>query len=116
MKNSRSVYSTEVGKLCPDCGKAVQDCVCAQGVLNSEGDGVIRISRQTKGRKGKGVTLITGYQGTEAELKILGKQLKQLCGTGGTVKNGIIEIQGDVRHKIAESLKASGHQVKLAGG
>lgn len=116
MKNSRPVYSTESGKLCPGCGQPTDDCTCSGGMLNIEGDGIIRISRETKGRKGKGVTLVNGYQGTEEELKAMGKRLKQVCGTGGTVKNGVIEIQGDVRHKIQQELEKAGHKVKLAGG
>ena len=116
MKNSRPVYSTETGKLCPKCGYSVNACQCAKGALNLESDGIIRLSRETKGRKGKGVTLIKGIQGDEAELKALGKRLKQICGTGGTVKNGTIEIQGDVREKIKAELENKGHKVKLAGG
>ncbi len=119
MKNSRPVYSTETGRLCPVCGKAGNACQCKHGKqakVNAQGDGIIRVSRETKGRKGKGVTLISGFQGSEDELKTLGKRLKQLCGTGGTVKNGVIEIQGDVRTRIVEVLKEEGQQVKLAGG
>ncbi len=119
MKNSRPVYSTESGRLCPGCARAESACQCKQGKqakVNAQADGIIRVSRETKGRKGKGVTLITGFQGSEDELKALGKRLKQLCGTGGTVKNGVIEIQGDVRNKIVEVLKQEGRQVKLAGG
>ena len=91
-------------------------CQCKKGKLNSEADGIVRLSRETKGRKGKGVTLVKGLQGTEADLKALGKRLKQICGTGGTVKNGVIEIQGDVREKIKTELENAGHKVKLAGG
>ena len=118
MKNSRPVYSTESGKLCSGCGRAEIACQCKknkQARVNVQGDGIIRVSRETKGRKGKGVTLISGFQGSEDELKTLGKKLKQLFGTGGTVKNGVIEIQGDVRNKIVEVLKEEGQQVKLAG-
>lgn len=80
------------------------------------GDGIIRLSRETKGRKGKGVTLVSGVQGTEDEVKALAKRLKQVCGTGGTVKDGVIEIQGDMRHKIRQELEKAGLRVKLAGG
>jgi translation initiation factor 1 len=116
MKNSRPVYSTKTGTLCPGCGQPVPSCICKQRKLNEDGDGIIRLWRETKGRKGKGVTLVTGCQGTEEELKQLGKRLKQLCGTGGTVKNGVIEIQGDVRQKIQQELEKTGQKVKLAGG
>jgi translation initiation factor 1 len=116
MKESRSVYSTESGRLCPDCGQAIAACSCKQGKVHSGGDGIIRVSRETKGRKGKGVTLVTGFQGSDEALKALGKRLKQVCGTGGTVKDGVIEIQGDLRHKIVEELQAKGLKVKLAGG
>lgn len=113
---SRPVYSTEVGRLCPACGLSASVCNCKAARVFRSGDGIIRLSRETKGRKGKGVTLVTGFQGSEDELKALAKKLKQLCGTGGTVKDGVIEIQGDMRHKIQQSLEASGHRVKLAGG
>lgn len=116
MKNSRPVYSTETGKLCPGCGKPVDACACNRSRIFSGGDGIVRISRETKGRKGKGVTLITGVQGSEDDLKTLCKKLKQLCGTGGTVRQGVIEIQGDLRQKIAAELESAGHKVKLAGG
>ena len=79
-------------------------------------DGVVRVSRQTKGRKGKGVTLITGVPLTGDELKDLGRQLKQRCGSGGTVKNGIIEIQGDHRDTVVGELQKKNWQVKKAGG
>lgn len=116
MANSRPVYSTETGRLCPGCGQPVSACVCNSKKVFGGGDGVIRLSRETKGRKGKGVTLVTGFQGTEDELKTLAKKLKQVCGTGGTVKDGVIEIQGDARLKIQQTLEAAGHRVKLAGG
>ena len=76
----------------------------------------MRVSRETKGRKGKGVTLVTGVALPEEELKQLGTRLKQLCGTGGTVKDGVIEIQGDHRDKLFTWLQQQGHKVKKAGG
>lgn len=79
-------------------------------------DGIVRISRQTKGRKGSGVTLVTGLPLDEAGVKALAKKLKQLCGSGGTAKNGIIEIQGDHRQILVDALKQQGYTVKLAGG
>jgi len=117
MKKTRQglVYSTETGKLCPGCGQAPKQCSCkkTQAVPS---DGVVRISRQTKGRKGAGVSLITGVPLVEAELKSLAKNLKQKCGTGGTIKDGVIEIQGDHRELLCELLQKAGYTVKLAGG
>jgi len=83
---------------------------------NDPQDGIVRIHRETKGRGGKGVSIITGLTLSEAHLNELAKKLKQHCGTGGTVKNGTIEIQGDQREKIKQWLEKLGHQVKLAGG
>ncbi len=115
--NSRLVYSTEHDSHCAKCGKKIQKCKC-RGTKQPKpkGDGVVRICRETKGRKGKGVTLITGIDRPENELKILAKELKQRCGTGGTLKNGTIEIQGDHRNVLLEALKKAGFTVKLAGG
>ncbi len=79
-------------------------------------DGIVRVGRETKGRKGKGVTLVTGVPLPVDELKLLAKELKQKCGTGGTLKDGVIEIQGDHRDILIELLKAKGWTVKKAGG
>ena len=76
----------------------------------------MRIRRETKGRKGKGVTTVSGIGLAKADLKTLAKQLKQKCSTGGTVKDGVIEIQGDHREKLKAELEKLGHNVKLAGG
>ncbi|MCV6621760.1 MAG: stress response translation initiation inhibitor YciH [Cellvibrionaceae bacterium] len=105
-KNSRLVYSTDQGRV-----KEEKEVASAP-----EGDGIVRIMRETKGRKGKGVTLVTGLQMEAAELKKLAKRLKQLCGTGGSVKDFVIEIQGDQREVIKAELEKQGHTVKLAGG
>jgi len=110
------VYSTETGRICPGCGQPLKQCECRKKQAAPTGDGVVRISRQTKGRKGSGVSLITGLPLPEPELKALAKELKQKCGTGGTVKNGVIEIQGDHRQLLLETLKQAGYTVKLAGG
>lgn len=114
-KNSSLVYSTETGRLCPDCEQALAECICAQEQL-PQGDGIVRVSLDTKGRKGKGVTLISGLMLQSDELKALGKELKQKCGVGGAVKDGHIEIQGDHRDKVIALLKAKSFQVKRAGG
>ncbi|MBN1371132.1 MAG: stress response translation initiation inhibitor YciH [Anaerolineaceae bacterium] len=76
----------------------------------------IYLHRDSKGRGGKSVSLIKGLVLTEADMTVLAKQLKQACGSGGTVKDGVIEIQGDHRERIAEVLKKLGYKVKLAGG
>ena len=104
-KDSRLVYSTDVGR--------IQESVQSQVSLT---DGIVRIRRETKGRKGKGVSLVSGLALDDAALKILAKQLKQKCSTGGTVKDGVIEIQGDHRDKLKAELEKLGHSVKLAGG
>ena len=100
------VYSTEVGKIQSEPEK----------VQRPKGDGIVRIQRQTKGRKGKGVSIITGLDLEDAPLKLLAAELKKVCGCGGSVKNGTIEIQGDARDKIKAHLEKKGHTVKLAGG
>jgi len=114
-KNSSLVYSTETGKLCPECEQAIGACTCKQEQVPT-GDGIVRVSLDTKGRKGKGVTLICGLLLKSDDLKTLGKELKQKCGVGGAVKDGNIEIQGDHRDKIVELLKAKSFQVKRSGG
>ena len=105
-KNSRLVYSTDQGRI-----KSATPSTPA----TPSGDGIIRIKRETKGRKGKGVSLITGLPLAEPELKKLAKSLKQLCGTGGAVKDGIIEIQGDQRDALKTALEKQGYTVKIAG-
>lgn len=97
--------------MCPGCGKPLAACVCRQAQA-PVGDGTIRVRLETKGRKGKGVTVITGVPLAPAELAALGKQLKQQCGAGGTVKEGAIEVQGDHCESLAEALKQRGWRVK----
>lgn len=89
------VYSTDGGNHCPKCTKPEAECVCSAGVLNSDGDGIARVRRESKGRGGKVVTTISGLQMTEVELKGLTAELKKKCGCGGALKDGVIEIQGD---------------------
>ena len=113
--NSGAVYSTEHGRLCPVCGKVKAACRC-QRKEHTPGDGKVRVSRETKGRKGKGVTIIAGLPLKADELKALAKRLKQFCGTGGTVREGVIEIQGDHRDKITEELLTLGFAAKKSGG
>ena len=116
MNNSRPVYSDQLGRICPACGKALKNCQCRRSAAHVTGDGVVRIQRETKGRKGKGVTLITGLGLDPEELKALAKELKQRCGTGGTIKDGVIEIQGNHRDLLIELLQQRGFKVKKAGG
>jgi translation initiation factor 1 len=110
-KNSRLVYSTDAGRIKED--KPAAAIPTSSG---SRGDGIVRIRRETAGRNGKGVTTITGIPVDEAELKNIAKALKQTCGVGGSVKDGVIEIQGDQRDKIKADLEKRGYTVKLAGG
>ena len=110
------VYSTEVGRTCPGCRQPVAQCTCKQNTAVPAGDGVVRVSRDTKGRGGKCVTLIKGVPLDATGLAALGKTLKAACGTGGTVKDGVIEIQGDHCDLIIERLKKNGWVVKRAGG
>jgi translation initiation factor 1 len=110
------VYSTDHGRMCPACGKPVGECVCRRETTAAAGDGIVRLSRQTKGRKGKGVTLITGVGLEEQGLHRLAADLKRRCGAGGTVKGDTIEIQGDHRDLLLEELTKRGYTVKRAGG
>lgn len=115
-RNGGTVYSTEHGKVCPGCGKPVAHCVCRRDGTAPRGDGVVRVGRETKGRKGKGVTVITGLPLGHDELQGLAKHLKQRCGAGGTVKGAAIEIQGDHRDRLVEELTGLGYTVKRSGG
>ena len=114
--NSHLVYSTESGRLCPQCQRPVAACVCGADRPATVGDGVVRLHRETKGRGGKAVTLVRGLPLAGAELKALARALKQKCGVGGAVKGDDIEIQGDRRDAIKEELEQRGYTVKIAGG
>ena len=120
MDNSRLVYSTEKGQICPVCQKPVLKCSCkkiqSRPSTNVKTDGIIRIQREVKGRKGKTVTTVSGFQIAADELKQLAAQLKRRCGTGGSVKDGIIIIQGDHREGLLSELKKQGYTAKLSGG
>lgn len=105
-KNSRLVYSTDTGRIKTD----------EPTPSRAGGDGIVRIKRETKGRKGKGVTLITGIELDDKALKALAKEIKQKCGAGGSLKDGVIEVQTDDRDKLKLLLEAKGMTVKLAGG
>jgi translation initiation factor 1 len=110
------VYSTETGRTCPDCRKAISLCICKQSKPFTTGDGIVRVSRETKGRGGKTATLAKGIALDNDALIALSKKLKSACGTGGTVKDGVIEIQGDHVEKVMALLQADGFKVKRAGG
>ncbi|MCH7673159.1 MAG: hypothetical protein IIB72_13435 [Proteobacteria bacterium] len=114
MSESRLVYSTAGNERCPQCQKTLRKCRCeAVEQRSSTLPGRILISRETKGRKGKGVTLVSGLQISGAELKLLANQLKILCSSGGTVKAGVIEIQGDHRSAIERALKHQFPSLKI---
>ena len=105
--------------MCPTCNRLATACRCKKGKAQSEAppsDGIVRVSRSTKGRKGKGVTLISGVPLQGAELKAYAKKLKAACGAGGALKGDVIEIQGDHRDKLLSLLEAKGWTVKRAGG
>ena len=111
----RVVYSTEQGRVCPGCGNPIKQCTCRKQ-KSPFGDSNVTVSRETKGRKGKGVTLIKGLAMDAATLKLMSKNLKAMCGSGGTVKEGVIEIQGDHIERILDYLKKQGVKAKRAGG
>lgn len=117
MTNSRLVYSTGGDSNCSRCGKPLRKCQCGQLQKESRSDdGVIRIRRESKGRGGKDVTVITGLGLDEAGLKQWAKKLKAACGSGGTAKHGVVEIQGDKRSQVQQLLEQEGFKVKQAGG
>ena len=110
------VYSTGQGRMCPVCSKPVAKCLCRQKKEIPQSDGIVRVGRETKGRKGKGVTVITGVPLDKTGIEELGKQLKAKCGAGGAVRDGVIEIQGDHRDLLMEELRKRGWTVKRVGG
>ncbi len=118
MTRSRKLYSSSAGRICPNCGKPKAHCICAQmkEASRPKGDGIVRVGRETKGRKGSGVSVITGLPLRDADLKALAKRLKQKCGAGGAVKDGTIEIQGDHRDLLVTELTKLGYTVKKVGG
>ena len=121
-ENERTVYSSELGRLCPHCGSPSGRCRCGKRRSKNEeataadGDGIVRVSRTRRGRGGKTVTLVTGVPVSAQALRELTSDLKKRCGTGGAAKDGIIEIQGDQRDALVSALEERGFQVKLSGG
>ena len=114
--NGGLVYSTDAGRMCPDCRQPIAQCLCKKPVAPPT-DGVVRVFFETKGRGGKGVTVVRGLGLAEPELAALGKKLKAACGVGGTAKDGVVELQGDHRDRVIALLQAQGvRNVKKAGG
>jgi translation initiation factor 1 len=110
------VYSTDGGTMCPACRLPKAQCACREARAAPVGDGVVRVSRETAGRGGKAVTVVRGLALDAAALTQLAKQLKAVCGAGGTLKDGVIEVQGDHCERVVEALKKQGRVVKRAGG
>lgn len=111
------VYSTETGRMCPDCRKPLGDCACkAAAKAQPAGDGNIKVSRESKGRGGKTVTLVRGLPLDADALAALGKQLRSACGSGGTAKDGVLEIQGDHCERVMAELVKQGYKPKRVGG
>ena len=115
-KTGGLVYSTEAGRMCPGCLRPAAECVCRDRSRPRSGDGAVTVSRETKGRKGAGMTLVQGLPLSDADLDRLAKTLKSRCGVGGSVKAGVIELQGDQREKVRAWLAEQGYRVKLSGG
>ena len=121
MKNRSAVgglvYSTEAGRMCPACRRPVAQCNCRQAASAvPAGDGIVRVQRETKGRGGKAVTVVRGVPVDAAGLVKLGQELKAACGCGGTVKDGVVEVQGDHVDQVMALLVQRGYRVKRAGG
>ena len=122
MSNNRPVYSTGPGGLSPECARPVAECRCRRSkpaqpaAVAPKGDGVVLVGRETKGRKGKGVTVVSGVPLAGEALEDLATRLKKRCGSGGTVHGGVIEIQGDHRDALVAELGKLGYTVKRAGG
>jgi len=111
------VYSTDAGRMCPGCRQPVAACGCAAPTASaSQGDGIVRVSRETKGRGGKVVTVVRGLPLDAAALAALGQRLRGACGAGGTVKDGALELQGDHAERVVAWLGNAGWVVKRAGG
>lgn len=102
--------------MCPQCRQPVAACRCAAATAPPASDGLVRVSTQTKGRGGKAVTLVRGLALDASALSALGKQLRTACGAGGTVKDGVLEVQGEHCERVMALLKDQGFAVKRAGG
>lgn len=117
--DSGLVYTTGAGRICPDCRQPQARCTCSArraAQPNQAGDGIVRVSRETKGRGGKAVTLVRGLRLDAEALAVLAKRLRTACGAGGTVKDGVLEVQGDHAERVIDCLQKDGWTVKRAGG
>ena len=111
------VYSTDSGRICPDCRRPVAVCACAARAAGTPvGDGSVRVRRETQRRGGKTVTVVRGLPLAADALAALGKRLRTACGTGGTAKDGVLELQGDHVDRVLALLGAEGYAAKRAGG
>lgn len=115
-KDTTLVYSSVSGRVCGGCGRPVASCNCKAATKKAVGDGVVRVRRETKGRGGKTVTVISGLPLASDALKLLAGELKKRCGAGGTISDGNIEIQGDFADSMVAELQKRGYQAKRAGG
>lgn len=109
------VYSSEGGRMCPGCRQPLSACLCALGARTPAGDGSVRVSRESKGRRGKTVTMVRGLALEAGALAALGRRLRSACGAGGTVKDGALEVQGDHAGRVVDLLQAEGFVVKRSG-
>ncbi|MEO8247763.1 MAG: translation initiation factor Sui1 [Burkholderiales bacterium] len=114
--NTRLVYSTDHGRICPTCGQPASACTCRQSAARTSGDGILRVSREKAGRGGKTVTVVRGALLEAEALQALAKRLKTACGSGGTLKDGVVEIQGDHAERLGALLTQEGFVAKRAGG
>lgn len=126
-RDDRLVYSSEAGRICPACGRKTSVCDCrgkgarariaarAEAEAQAKSDGIVRVGRSTKGRGGKIVTTVSGVAGGADALATLAGELKKSCGTGGSVKDGVIEIQGEHRDTLVRELERRGFKTKRVG-
>lgn len=112
------VYRSDLGRICPGCRRPVAQCACKdqRGKALQPGAGAVRVARQTQGRSGKAVTLVTGLPLGADALAVLAGELKRRCGSGGTVRDGAIEIQGEHRDTLVAELIRRGYAARRAGG
>ena len=113
---ARIIYSTGIGSLCPNCRRPVRECVCPKGVPGAPKPAPVRVGREVQGRAGKGVTTISGLPLSLSDIESLATRLKKRCGSGGTVREGVIEVQGDHRDAIVAELIKLGWPAKKSGG